>query len=197
VNAARICLIRHGETEWSRLGRHTSVTDLPLTPVGEAQARELGTQLDGVRFDQVWCSPRRRARETCRLAGLDGPAVIDPELREWEYGDYEGLRTMEIRKTMPHWNLFLHGCPGGESPEQMVGRIDGVIARLRLLPGNSAVVAHGHFLRVLGVRWLGLPVTAAEQFQLGTSSVSVLGQDGTLHLWNHTADAVALVLPSS
>ena len=197
MKAARICLIRHGETEWSRLGRHTSVTDLPLTPTGEAQARQLGAQLDGVRFDQVWCSPRRRARETCRLAGLDGQAVIDSELREWAYGDYEGLRSVEIRKKVPDWNLFLHGCPGGDSPEQMMARRDAVIARLRLLHGNTAVVAHGHFLRVLGVRWLGLPITAAEQFLLGTASVSVLGEDGSLHLWNHTADAVSLTLPSA
>lgn len=190
----RICLIRHGETEWSRLGRHTSHTDLPLTPAGEAQARQLGAQLDGVRFDHVWCSPRRRARETCRLAGLDGQAVIDSELREWDYGHYEGLRSVEIRKMVPHWNLFHHGCPGGESPEQMVARLDAVIARLRLLRGPSAIVAHGHFLRVLCVRWLGLPVTAAEQFQLGTASVSILGEDGALHLWNHTGDAVPLLL---
>jgi broad specificity phosphatase PhoE len=197
VKSVRVCLIRHGETEWSRLGRHTSHTDLPLTSVGEAQARQLGAQLDGVRFDQVWCSPRRRARETCRLAGLDGQAVIDSELREWDYGQYEGLRSIEIRKLVPDWNLFLHGCPGGDSPEQIVARIDGVIARLRLLQGNSAIVAHGHFLRVLGARWLGLPVTAAEQFQLGTASVSVLGEDGALHLWNHSVDAVTLMLSSA
>ncbi len=191
---SRICLIRHGETDWSRSGRHTGRTDLALTSTGEAQARELGQRLDGVRFDHVWCSPRRRARETCRLAGLDGQAVIKADLHEWDYGDYEGLTSVEIRRLVPDWNLFSHGCPHGESPEQVTARINGVIAQLRALDGNIALVAHGHFLRVLTVRWLGLPITAADQFQLGTASLSVLGISGSLHLWNETSGAVSQLL---
>ena len=172
VKFSRLCLIRHGETEWSRLGRHTGRTDLPLTSLGEAQARELGQRLDGVRFNHVWCSPRRRARETCRLAGLDGQAV-------------------EIRRLVPDWTVFSHGCPLGESPELMSARIHRVIAHLRTLDGNIALVAHGHFLRVLTVLWLGLPITTAEQFQLGTASLSILGPGGSVYLWNQTSSSVA------
>ncbi len=191
VKFSRLCLIRHGETEWSRLGRHTGRTDLPLTSLGEAQARELGQRLDGVRFNHVWCSPRRRARETCRLAGLDGQAVVREELHEWDYGDYEGLTSVEIRRLVPDWTVFSHGCPLGESPELMSARIHRVIAHLRTLDGNIALVAHGHFLRVLTVLWLGLPITTAEQFQLGTASLSILGPGGSVYLWNQTSSSVA------
>lgn len=195
---SRLWLIRHGETEWSRSGRHTGNTDLALSSTGEVQARDLGLRLDGARFDHVWCSPRRRARETCRLAGLNGQAVVQPDLHEWNYGDYEGLTSAEIRRAVPDWNLFSDGCPNGESPEQMVTRIDGVIAQLRSTEGIIALVAHGHFLRVLTVRWLGLNIRSAERFQLGTASVSILGGDGSLHLWNDSGgSALPFLSPQS
>src|SRR5580765_335804 len=132
----RVYLVRHGETEWSASGRHTGRTDVPLTVVGEDEARELGARLQGIRFARVQTSPRQRAVRTCQLAGLGPVAEVDPDLAEWDYGDYEGQLSVDIHKTRPDWNLFRDGCPGGESPEQVTDRADRVIARLRLLQGD-------------------------------------------------------------
>jgi probable phosphoglycerate mutase len=171
----RLHLIRHGETEWSLSGRHTSRTDLPLTPRGEQAARHLGERLRAIGFARVFTSPRLRARQTCELAGLGSAAEIEPDLKEWDYGDYEGRRTADIHQTWPGWDLFLEGGPNGESPGQISDRADRLIARLRALEGEIALFTHGHFGAVLGVRWLGLPVGTGRHFPLGTASLSILG----------------------
>jgi len=169
-------LVRHGETEWSRAGRHTSFTDLPLTPVGERQARALAPALAGRGFVAVLSSPRRRAQETASLAGLTVSSV-DDDLAEWDYGDFEGLTTEEIRGRHPDWLLWTDGCPGGESPEQVGKRFDRVVGRLGSLvtAGDVAVVGHGHALRVLAARWVGLPVAAGRLLRLDTATLSGLG----------------------
>jgi probable phosphoglycerate mutase len=172
---SRIFLIRHGETEWSLAGRHTSRTDLPLTEKGERDARSVGEALRGIAFERVLTSPALRARRTCELAGLPRAPEIDPALVEWQYGDYEGRRTSEIAAERPGWDLFRDGCPGGESPAQMSDRVDGVIARLRAADGNVAVFAHGHFSHVLGTRWIGQSVENARHFSVGSASVGILG----------------------
>ena len=174
---AKVFLVRHGETDWSLTGRHTSRTDPPLTERGEQNARRLADALRGDRFSRVYTSPRQRARRTCELAGLGTRAEIEPDLVEWDYGDYEGQRSAEILATRPGWDLFRDGCPGGEAPGQVSARADRFIARLRALDGCIALFTHGHFGRVLGVRWIGLPVTAARHFLLGTASFSVLGHE--------------------
>jgi probable phosphoglycerate mutase len=191
--ALRIYLIRHGETEWSLNGRHTGRTDLPLTEHGEEEARKLGTRMPKECFSRVFSSPRLRARSTCELMGIAAGMEIDRDVAEWDYGDYEGLRTVEIRKLRPQWNIFRDGCPGGELPAQIGARADRVIARLRKLDGDVALVSHGHFGRVFGARWIGLRVDQAEHLLLTTASVSVLehdpvrAADGAIALWN--ADA--------
>ena len=169
-----IYLIRHGETEWSKSGRHTSVTDLPLTPRGENAASELGQALRGIPFAQVLTSPRQRARRTSDHTGLSPAAEIEPDLAEWNYGSYEGQRSVDILKYRPDWNLFRDGCPGGESPIEVSNRADRLLNRLRPLQGNFALFAHGHICRVLAVRWIGLPVIEAQHFLLGTASYGVL-----------------------
>jgi probable phosphoglycerate mutase len=170
-----IYLARHGETEWSRSGRHTSRTDLPLTPKGEADGRWLGQRLQGLTFTTVLSSPRLRARRTAELAGFT--PVLDPDLAEWDYGDYEGRTTAEIRQTNPHWNLFRDGCPAGESPEQLAARVDRLVAKLKGLSGNVLCFAHGHVLRVLAARWVGQPVAFAACLLLGTAALGILGFD--------------------
>ena len=186
----RIYLIRHGETEWSLSGQHTSRTDIPLTAHGEDGARKLGLRLRGIHFARVLTSPRQRARRTCELAGLGSVAEIEPDLTEWDYGDYEGLRSAEIRKARPDWNLFRDGCPNGESPGQISHRTDRLIARLRALDGNVALFSHGHFGRVMAARWIGLPVIEAQRFLLDTASLNILGYDydrvesPVIALWN-------------
>jgi probable phosphoglycerate mutase len=172
-----VYLVRHGETAWSVSGRHTGRTDLALTAQGEVEARALAGQLDGVAFAHVLASPRERARRTCELAGLARPAEPDPDLAEWDYGAYEGMRTAEIRGTRPGWALFRDGCPDGESPEAAGARADRVIERLRTLEGNTALFSHGQFASVLAARWIGLPVVAAGHFSLGTASYGVLAYD--------------------
>jgi probable phosphoglycerate mutase len=171
----RLHLIRHGETEWSLSGRHTSRTDLSLTPRGEEAAHQLAERFHGTKFDRVFTSPRLRARQTCELAGLGTAAEIDPDLAEWDYGDYEGRRTVDIQVTTPAWNLFRDGCPNGESPAEITARADRLIARLRGLEGDVALFTHGHLGAVLGVRWIGLTVEQGEHFPLGTASLSRLG----------------------
>ncbi len=170
-------LIRHGETEWSRSGRHTGRTDIPLTEAGRANAAALGHYLAGRRFALVLESPMARARETCALAGLGGAAEVDPNLREWDYGDYEGLTTTEIRAQRPDWFLWTSGVPNGESIGQVAARADAVIARAQQAAGDVALFAHGHLLRILTARWLGLEPDGGRLFALGAGSVSTLGHE--------------------
>ena len=186
----RIYLIRHGETEWSLASRHTSRTDIPLTEQGEQDARRLAERLRDLTFSQVFTSPRQRARRTCELAGLGPVAKIEPDLAEWDYGDYEGQHSVDIRKWRPDWNLFRDGCPRGEMPAQVSDRTDRLIARLRALDGNVALFSHGHFGCVLAVRWIGLPVIEGQHFLLGTASLSILGYEPShpevplIEMWN-------------
>jgi broad specificity phosphatase PhoE len=177
VERVRLSLIRHGETEWSISGRHTSRTDIPLTEQGEQDARQLGDKLRATTFVRVFTSPMQRARRTCGLAGLTPVAEVEPDLAEWNYGDYEGLRSLDIRKARPDWNLFQDGCPHGEMPAQVSDRADRIIARLRPLEGNIALFSHGHFGCVLAVRWIGLPVIEGQHFPLGTASLSIFGYE--------------------
>jgi len=172
-----VSLIRHGETEWSLSGQHTSRTDIPLTEKGEQEARTLGDKLRATTFLRVFTSPMQRARRTCALAGLSPAAEVEPDLVEWNYGDYEGLRSQEIREARPDWNLFQDGCPHGETPAEVSDRADRLIARLRLLEGEIALFSHGHFGCVLAVRWIGLPVIDGQHFRLGTASLSIFGDD--------------------
>src|SRR5262245_1795760 len=169
-----IGLIRHGETEWSLNGRHTGISDIPLTENGRRTAMRLKPVLAGKRFELVLTSPLQRARDTCELAGLGGHAEVDPDLVEWDYGEYEGLTTKQIRAQRPSWLVFNDGCPGGETPEQVGARVDRVIARLREIRGNAAVFSHGHLLRVFAARWIELPPRAGSRFLLDTATVSVL-----------------------
>ncbi|GAA3765440.1 acid phosphatase [Plantactinospora mayteni] len=175
---AEIVLIRHGETTWSASHRHTSYTDLELTPDGERQAREVAAELAGRTFAAVLSSPRRRALRTAELAGLP-VTEVDEDLGEWNYGEYEGLTTDEIRRERPDWVLWSDGCPGGESPEQVGARLDRVLARATALldTGDVALVAHGHSLRVAGARWIGLPASGGGRLRLDTAAVSALGYE--------------------
>jgi probable phosphoglycerate mutase len=195
VNAAqrtrlRLYLIRHGETEWSLSGQHTGRTDIPLTAHGEAEARELRPWLAEIQFARVLTSPRRRARRTCELVGLGPSAEIEPDLSEWDYGDYEGQRSADIRKLRPNWIVFRDGCPDGEIPTQISDRADHLIARLQAREGNVALFSHGQFGAVLAARWIGLPVIDGQHFSLGPASLSILAQDPghpevrAIELWN-------------
>ena len=170
----QLYLIRHGETEWSLSGQHTGRTDIPLTARGEDEARALGPCLRVIQFARVLTSPQQRARRTCELTGLEREIEIEPDLAEWDYGDYEGRRSVDIRKERPNWNVFRDGCPHGETPEQVSGRADRLIAHLRVLDGNVALFSHGQFGCSLAARWIGLPVTEAQHFSFGTASLSVL-----------------------
>ena len=184
-----VWLVRHGETEWSRDGKHTSTTDLPLTPAGEEAALALAPRLADTEFDLVLTSPRRRARRTAEPAGFPD-AEVDEDLVEWAYGDYEGITTDDIRAERPGWYLWTDGCPGGESPEDVERRVDGVIARVLDRDGrNVALVAHGHVLRALTARWLEMPVAAGGRLALSTGSVSLLGFEREVRVlkrWNET-----------
>ena len=186
-----IYLARHGETAWSLTGQHTGLTDLPLTELGERNARRLQDRLSGLTFAEVLTSPLRRARRTCELAGFGSVAEIDRDLVEWDYGEYEGRRTVEIHAERPDWQLFRDGCPGGESPQQVAARADRVVNRLRGLPGDSLLFSSGHFLRVLAARWVGIETFDARTFMLSTASLSALGYEHSLEqpairLWNET-----------
>jgi broad specificity phosphatase PhoE len=185
----KIYLARHGETAWSLTGQHTGLTDIPLTPRGEDNARNLGKRLRGTSFVKVLASPLQRARHTCELAGFGAGAAIDRDLVEWNYGDYEGKRTEEIRKERPDWFLFRDGCPGGESVEAIGARADRVLARLRPFDRDVLIFSHGHFLRVLAARWLDLSAAEARLLMLSTASLSILGyehnrDEPVLWLWN-------------
>jgi broad specificity phosphatase PhoE len=172
----RVFLVRHGETAWSRSGRHTGLTDLPLTPEGRAAAERLAPRLAGAIWSLVLTSPLERARETCVLAGLGGHMEIERDLVEWNYGEYEGLTLPEIESRAPGWLLFTDGCPGGERPDQVGERVDRVVAHVRAAPGPVALFAHGHVLRVLAARWLGLPVASGARFLFDTAAVGVLSE---------------------
>jgi probable phosphoglycerate mutase len=186
-----IYLARHGETEWSLSGQHTGRTDIPLTANGEEQARRLGQRLSGLSVRKVFTSPLRRAHRTCELAGFGHVAEVEPDLMEWDYGQYEGIRTTEIHRERPGWQLFRDGCPGGESPEQAGARADRVIGRVRAVDGDVLIFSSGHFLRVFAARWLGLHAGAGTHFVLSTASLSALGYEHNLdepviRLWDDT-----------
>jgi probable phosphoglycerate mutase len=167
--------VRHGETAWSLSGQHTGTTDIPLTDNGRRLAERMRPVLARQTFTLVLCSPMQRARETCELVGLGQKAIIDPDLAEWNYGRYEGLTPSQIHAGRPGWLIFRDGCPDGDSPEQVGARADRVIARARAAEGNVALFAHGHVLRVLAARWIGLPAGAGQHFLLDTGTLCVLG----------------------
>jgi probable phosphoglycerate mutase len=185
-----IVLIRHGETEWSRAGRHTSYTDLELTTEGERQARAAGARLSGRTFAAVLASPRKRALRTAELAGLTVTEVSD-DLAEWNYGEYEGITSDQIDEIRPGWSLWTDGAPGGESPGEIAARLDRVLAHAREILGEDrgdvALVAHGHSLRVAGARWIGLPAGGGGLLKLGTATLSTLGfehETQVIDTWN-------------
>jgi broad specificity phosphatase PhoE len=167
--------IRHGETEWSLSGQHTGTTDIPLTDNGRRLAERLRPVLAEQSFALVLVSPMRRARDTAMLAGFGDRAVVDPDLMEWNYGAYEGITSAQIEQSRPGWLIFRDGCPGGERPEQVGARVDRVIARARAAAGEVALFAHGHVLRVLVARWIGLPAAGGQHFLLDTGTLCVLG----------------------
>jgi probable phosphoglycerate mutase len=186
-----IYLARHGETAWSLSGQHTSFTDLPLTEHGKRNAARLGDRLKGLTFVKVFTSPLVRALTTCQIAGYGPVAEVDPDLVEWNYGEYEGITTAEIHQTRPGWNLFTDGCPGGESTEQVGQRAERVIARLRAVQGNVLLFSSGHFLRVLASHWIGLDTSGGRYFMLSTASLSQLSyehdfSEPAVSLWNDT-----------
>jgi len=173
----QVVLVRHGETEWSATGRHTSHTDVPLTEEGRRQAEAIGTCLEEWKFALVLTSPLQRAAETCRLAGLGDPADVREELREWDYGVYEGRTTAEIREEQPGWTLWSDGALGGETAEQVGARADRILAEARQAGGDAALFSHGHFLRVVAARWISLPPHAGRSLALNTATISVLGYE--------------------
>jgi broad specificity phosphatase PhoE len=185
--AAALWLVRHGETEWSRTGRHTGRTDVPLTDLGRRQARALGGHLAGRAFARVLTSPLERARETCRLAGYGPVAEVADDLREWDYGAYEGRTTPEVRAEVPGWSIWTTEVPGGESVARVGERARRVIDRAAAAGGDVALFAHGHILRILAACWLGLPPEGGRLLALGTASVSVLGYERetrVIQVWN-------------
>jgi broad specificity phosphatase PhoE len=187
-----VCVVRHGETAWTVTGQHTGRTDIPLTVRGEEQARALGKRLREMRFDDVFTSPLQRARRTCELAGFAAIAIVDTDLAEWDYGEYEGRRTAEIRADHPTWRLFEDGCPKGESAADVGARADRVIDRLRRRGGNVLLFGHRDMLRVMAARWLQFPALEGRCFYLDAGSLSLLGYDHTtsepvIRLWNEGA----------
>ena len=187
-----VYLARHGETAWTLSGQYTGLTDLALTERGEGNARRLEERLRGLTFAKIFTSPLKRAARTCELAGFGAVAGVDHDLVEWDYGQYEGRRTAEIRAERPDWELFRDGCPGGESPNQVASRADRVLNRLRAVSGDVLLFSSGHFIRVLATRWIGLEVTSnARRFMLSTASLSAVGYENELsrpviRLWNDT-----------
>jgi len=185
----QVYLARHGETAWTVSGQHTGLTDIPLTERGERNARRLGERLKGLTFAKVFTSPLQRASRTCELAGFGSVAQVDPDLVEWNYGDYEGLKTVDICKQRPDWQIFRDGCPNGESVPQIGARADRVIARLRAIDKDVLVFSSAHFLRVLGACWLGLGAAGGRYFLLSTATLSIVGyehdkSEPALRLWN-------------
>ena len=191
-----VYLARHGETAWSITGQHTGLTDLPLTTVGEGNARRLGSALRELRFARVFSSPLRRAWRTCELAGFRARVEMLPELVEWDYGAYEGRTSAAIHAERPDWELFRDGCPGGESPEQVAARADRVVELVRSVSGHVLLFSSGHFLRMLAARWAGIDTLGARSLMLSTASLSVLGYEGSMarpaiRLWNDTHHLLA------
>jgi broad specificity phosphatase PhoE len=187
MHQPHVTLVRHGDTEWSLSGRHTGWTDIPLVESGRRQAKLLGRRLAGRSFAMVLSSPLSRALETCRLAGLGDAVTVDPDLREWNYGDLEGLTSDEIRRSMPGWTIWSGPVPGGETADEVGQRADRVIKRIVPVDGDVAIFAHGHLLRVLTARWLGLPADHGALFELATATLSRLGWERerrVIELWN-------------
>lgn len=181
---------RHGETEWSLSGQHTGITDLPLTENGERDAGKLGLRLRGLSVAKVFTSPLQRARRTCELAGFGAQAEILPELMEWNYGEYEGVRTRDIHRERPGWDLFRDGCPGGETAAHVGARADRAVEIIRRIEGDVLLFSSSHFLRVLAARWLGLDPTGGRHFVLSTTALSAFGYEHNnlaepvIHMWN-------------
>jgi len=195
-NLPTVYLARHGETAWTVTGQHTGLTDLPLTERGECNARSLGERLSGMTFAKVFTSPLRRAMRTCELAGFAQVAETDRDLVEWNYGQYEGRRTVDILRERPDWQLFRDGCPGGESPQQVAARADRVVERVRRVAGDVLLFSSAHFLRVLAARWLGAEPNLGRSFMLSTASLSALGYENSLQqpaiqFWNDTRHVLA------
>ncbi len=191
THSASLWLIRHGETEWSLSGAHTGRTDIPLTPAGERSAAEIGRHLAGRVFSLVLTSPLARARETCRIAGFGDAALVEPDLREWDYGAYEGRTTAEIRQEAPDWSIWTSGARDGETGEEVAARARRVIERCIGAGGDVALFAHGHLLRVLAACWLDLPPASGRLLALSTASLSILGYERdtrVIRLWNRTFD---------
>jgi len=182
--------MRHGETAWSITGQHTGLTDIALTPHGEDEARALAPRLRTMHFTKILTSPLLRARQTCELAGFGGAGEIDPDLVEWNYGDYEGKRTVDIHEERPGWNVWRDGCPHGETPANISDRADRLLARLRELSGRVALFSHGQFSSALAARWIGLAVIEAQHFALSPASISILAHEAghpmvpVIALWN-------------
>jgi broad specificity phosphatase PhoE len=201
--ATQLFLIRHGETQWALTGQHTGRTNLPLTEAGERRAAGLRGLLSGVPFARVLASPLLRARQTCELAGLGAVATIEPDLVEWNYGDYEGRTSADIHRERPGWNVFRDGSPGGESVEQVAQRADRVLAHVRLIEGTVAMFSHGQFLRALAMRWVGLPVPEGRHFSLDTGAISILGYEHAnretpaVVLWNAADNALFALTPAA
>jgi broad specificity phosphatase PhoE len=190
VSALDVVLVRHAETEWSVAGRHTGTTDIPLTEHGREVARALAPRLARFQFARVLVSPLRRARETCELSGLADRAELVADLHEWDYGDYEGLTTPQIREQRPDWNLWRDGCPGGESPRAVGERADRVLGQIEHADGAVALFSHGHMLRVTGARWIEQPPALGGRLALSPGAISVLGFERTTRVlsdWNETA----------
>lgn len=185
-----IYLCRHGETEWTLTGQHTSISEIPLTEKGKAQARSLSQWCQHLPAKIALCSPRKRTLETCKLAGFDSNHIhLEADAQEWNYGDYEGKTSLEIEKLHPYWNLFIDGAPRGESPEQVGMRADRLLQKIKAMAQPVAVFSHGHFSRVLAARWLGLAPSAGQFFYLSVASLSILGcehQRPVIKLWNRT-----------
>jgi broad specificity phosphatase PhoE len=186
----RIYLIRHGETDWTLTGQHTGKTDISLTKKGAADAALIGKKLKGHPFEAIFCSPLKRAVATCEIAGFLNRAELDPDLEEWNYGDYEGLKTEEIWKKSPQWNIFCNGAPKGESPADIEARAKRFLSKIQSLHGDIALFSHGHFLRALTARFLNLSIQEGRLFALSPSSISILGFEKSEHviqLWNDTS----------
>jgi broad specificity phosphatase PhoE len=188
----KVCLVRHGQTAWSLSGQHTGLTELKLTALGEAESTALAPRLSGLGISRVLVSPRLRARQTCGLSGFGAASSVEPDLAEWDYGQYEGQRSADIRQVNPGWNIWRDGCPGGELPAQVSARADRLIARLCTMPGTVALFSHGQFGAALAARWIGLSLLEGQHFPLHTASISLLGVDPhhqdrrVIQLWNGT-----------
>jgi probable phosphoglycerate mutase len=192
AEASRIVVVRHGETEWSLSGQHTSRTDLPLTTNGRQRATALRDLLAGYSFALVLSSPLRRALETCEIAGYGHVVELDDDLREWDYGEYEGLTTPQIREGRPDWNLWRDGCPGGERPAEVGERVDRVLERLAAADGDAVAFAHGHILRVVTARWADMDVAGGARFKFGAGAIGVLGHERETRVverWNLSPDS--------